>query len=213
MYHYIREVDKNKDLLGYNLSIAPSRFDSQLKYLKDNNYKTVTFLDLMSKPLPKNPIILTFDDGYKDFYTQAFPILQKYNFTGVLYIIPKFILNFPNRYVSMEEIKEISSYGIEIGNHTYTHADIRQLPSKSLLESIEKTQVFIKDLIGITPISFAYPAGKYTQKELDLIKETPIMFAVTTKSGVSDFADYYQLRRIRIDNRISLERFKKALDR
>ena len=87
MYHYISASPSAQDRIRYGLSVTPEMFEAQLKLLSANGYTTISLRDLydylaVGKALPANPIVLTFDDGYLDNYTNAFPILQKYEHGG-----------------------------------------------------------------------------------------------------------------------------------
>ncbi len=92
MYHYVRVVTNPRDIIGKNLSVTPALFAQQMQYLADHGYTTLTLHDIYciltgAELLPAKPIALTFDDGYLDFYTHAWPILKEHNFNSTSYII------------------------------------------------------------------------------------------------------------------------------
>ena len=97
MYHYIRELPVNTpDQLGYGLSVSPKLFEDELGYLAGAGYQSVSMADVTSHvtrgtPLPPKPIVLTFDDGYADFYTAALPLLDRYHFTATTYLVVNFL--------------------------------------------------------------------------------------------------------------------------
>lgn len=127
MYHEVKTIKTGKD------AITPYEFESDLKYLQQNNYTTITMTDLINHvykgtPLPEKPIILSFDDGYLNNYVYVFPLLKKYNMKIVLSIIGKDTDDFTAikddnldySHVTWSQINEmIDSKYVEIQNHTY----------------------------------------------------------------------------------------------
>ncbi len=96
MYHYVRTVTDPADTIGSNLSVTPERFAAQMQYLADHGYTTLTLREVHAilagqAPLPERPIALTFDDGYRDFYTAAWPVLRQHGFKATNYVITDLI--------------------------------------------------------------------------------------------------------------------------
>jgi len=199
MYHYIRNAEGENDLRK-RLSVSPANFNLQMEYLKKQDYATIKLADLVDpdkKELSriyfekKKPIIFTFDDGYLDAYTEAFPTLKRYNFTGAFFIIR----SYTDRalYLSQAQINEMQRAGMEIGSHTLTHPDLRKI---SINE--QRKQIFDSKEDAIT---FCYPAGKYNSKTVSLAKEAGYLAAVTTKIGVvNETSDLLELPRVRVEN-------------
>src|SRR5512142_2277369 len=124
LYHHIAVSP-----VGSRYYVPPDKFESELKLLHDCGYTTISTSQLVraimqGAALPPRPMLITFDDGNEDNYTAAFPIMQKYGFTGVLYIVVQY-MNQPN-YMTVDQIKEMAAAGWEIGSHSETH---RELPS------------------------------------------------------------------------------------
>src|SRR3990167_8666691 len=124
MYHYIRDAS-NESQLGKNLSVSPETFKAQVKWLKENNYSTIKLADMADPDKKaiskiylekKKPIILTFDDGYLDAYTQAFPILKEYQFIGTFFVINDYIGR--DYRLTQTQITEMEQVGMEFGSHT-----------------------------------------------------------------------------------------------
>ena len=119
MYHHIAESP-----IGSRYYVPPVNFEAQLKLLRDWEYTTISTSMLVESitqgaALPPHPIIITFDDANEDNYAHAFPIMQKYGFTGVLYL-PYFYIGTPN-YLTVDQIQEMAAAGWEIGSHTLNH--------------------------------------------------------------------------------------------
>jgi len=110
--------------------VSPSRFESHLKYLKENGYQAITLDELLDflatgKSLPEKPVVLTFDDGYADNYTNAFPLLQKYGMTGHFFIITDFVNEQRVEYMTWPQIEEMSAAGQRFGSHSRNHPDLK----------------------------------------------------------------------------------------
>lgn len=195
MYH---GISKNNNLLG-NYVISYDEFESDLKYLSENNYNTIVISDLINYiekkiPLPKNPIILTFDDGYYNNYLYAKPLLEKYNFKAIISPIiyySEFYSKNPNNnpnysHCTWDNLKEMMNSGtFEIQNHSYnSHKNsnnrngIKKNSSETLDEyrefingDVMKAQDMIKQNLNYTPIAVTYPFGATNSDTLLIVKE------------------------------------------
>ena len=185
MFHYIEDVPKNtKDKLRYNLSFSPQKFEELLKYLDENKIETITFEDLKEifewkKKMPEKAVILGFDDWHLDHYTEAFPLLKKYNKKWVFFIISSFPWNDQN-YMNWEQIIEMSQNWQEIWSHTVSHPNLTTLNEQELKKELFESKKQIEEKIKKSVISIAYPIGKFNNNVLKYTKEIYI-FARTTK--------------------------------
>ena len=127
LYHHIETLNEDAGSDWYNTTVTPEAFEEQMAYLAYHGYHTVKIMDLLAafegrKALPKNPVVITFDDGWIDCYDTAFPVLQKYGMTATFFIIAGSVGSIPADHVmSWGEIEEMSQAGMEIGSHTMTH--------------------------------------------------------------------------------------------
>lgn len=190
MYHYIRDYTDQNDQLGIQLSVSPTLFKKQLETIKNAGYQTITLSDFLDGKYGTKPIILTFDDGYDDHYTQAFPVLKQEGMVGTFFIISGFV-NEP-MYLTVAQIAEMKTAGMEMGGHTFDHKNLATMSDALAYEEIRLGQV------GRDPV-FAYPSGQYNQNTVGLVKELGVKTAVTTVLGVAtDISDPELLPRIRI---------------
>jgi peptidoglycan/xylan/chitin deacetylase (PgdA/CDA1 family) len=202
MYHYIRVNPDPDDDAGYNLSVTQWDFADQMEYLAGQGFQTVTLAQLVAyfhenRPLPDNPIILTFDDGYADFYTEAYPVLRQYHFTATVFVITGLIDNW--RYLKTEQIQELSASGVEFGGHTTHHVDLRGLDGAGVETEIYDSKVTLDALLGRPSLAFCYPGGGYNYWAMSLVEEAGYQAAVTTRPGQWHMAgDLLALRRVRI---------------
>lgn len=189
VYHYVEYVKDERDTIRKSLSITPHVFENQLKTLVNAKYHFITARALGeylegSKNLPQNPVILTFDDGYEDFYTDIFPFLQKYHVVATQYLISDFI-NQPN-YMSDEQIKEIRTSGlVEFGSHTMRHPNLASLDKNTARYEIEESKEKLEELLSLPVVSFAYPYGGYNEQTPKFVKAAGYKTAVSTKGGLA----------------------------
>ncbi len=187
LYHYVEYVKDPGDSIRKSLNINPYVFDAEVKTLKDAGFNFITPKDLPDildgkMDLPQKAIILTFDDGYRDFYTDVFPILKKYNAKAVAYIVPNF-LNKPNN-MDIWMLKEILKSGlIEIGAHTMNHSYLAGLPKKTVEYEVIESKKYLERELGINVVSFAYPYGAFDNQAIEVVKNADFKTAVTTISG------------------------------
>lgn len=210
MYHYIRDgVDPNSDPLGYNLSITPAQFETHLQLFNRLGYKPISMQDAIAGKGTEKSLVLTFDDGYKDFYTNAFPLLQKYGWTGTAYIISGFR---GDQYMNAQELKEIAAAGIEIGAHSISHPNLATATPERQEREIAQSKLNLEKLLGISVTTFAYPAGKYSDITIALVRQAGFTSAVTTNYGIaSPDDDAYALPRLRIKPTMTLEDLQREL--
>jgi peptidoglycan/xylan/chitin deacetylase (PgdA/CDA1 family) len=191
-----------RDLMGFRLSVTPENFHAQMDWLAANGYHPVDFNDLRayfagSAPLPGKPVVITFDDGYRDLYTTAFPILRSHNFKAVAYIVTSFVGQ--PRYVTAEQILEMDGNRIEIASHTVDHADLARTSPYWANYQLAASRKWLEHLVGHTVVDFAYPSGKFNLQTVAALQATGYDTAVTEYGGtVHSRGDRYAWTRIRV---------------
>ena len=186
-YHMITA---NPDETSRIYSVPPEIFAEQMDFLIEHGYQTITIRDYIRAShgeieLPMNPIILTFDDGYSDNYSDLFPILKSRNMVAVIFVVSN-LVGQPG-YLTWDQIREMQSYGIEIGCHGANHISIENLSDESRRHEIIDSKKFLQYNGIYNVISFSYPNGKYDQKSLELIFEN-YSAAVTGDAGLNNFS-------------------------
>lgn len=178
-YHSISSVPKNE------LCMSPSEFEKQMDYLSRQGYHTPSLTQLNDffngkGTLPEKSIAITFDDGYKDNYTNALPIMKKYGFTGTVFVI---VGNVGSKgKLSWEDLKGLIKDGWQIGNHSMTHVDLTKLNSSQLIQEVKKSKQVLEKHLG--PIkSFSYPSGRYNTKVEKALKDAGYLMGFTTNKG------------------------------
>lgn len=194
-YHQISSVPE-----AYSLD--PEQFEEQLQYLRSHGYTAISLADLFAarngvRPLPPQPVIITFDDGYDDNYLTALPLMQKYGMRGTVFMIAGQV-GQPG-YLTWEQLTGLQAAGIEIGSHTYSHVALSELNQDRLLnELVRSRQVLASNLAA--PVAFlAYPFGQYNPETVAAVKQAGYTGACTGLPGLGTLADdAYQLKRVNI---------------
>ena len=225
LYHRVLKEDPKDSVVG--IYVTEKKFGEQLSHLKKNGFKTITFFDVSKalqgdKTLSEKNIILTFDDGYEDNYTIAFPLLRKHDSTAVIFLVTGHGSNHwdvnknePDApLLAKEQIKEMYNFGIEFGAHTLSHANLTEISHNQLLKEIYNSKIYISKELQIPVISFAYPYGECNKTTKEAVKSLGFEFGVATDSGSINFLkDLFQIRRQIIFSHTSLFQFKKKISK
>src|SRR5262249_14473117 len=155
---------------------------------------------------PGRPGMLTLDDGYRDMYTTALPILRAHQFKGVSYVVSGF-LNSP-RYITVEMLLEMDADGIQIGAHTVSHPDLTRAAAGNLHHEVFDSKATLESLLGHPVVDFCYPAGKFSDAVVRMVQGAGFESATTTEPGVSHSAgDRFLWTRVRVNGGESLQQF------
>ncbi len=204
MYHYISEPPADADIYRRDLSVAPSRFESHLRYLHQNGYRTITLDDLLAflaygAPLPDRPIILTFDDGYADNYTNAFPLLRQYGMVGHFFIISDFVSQGRAGYLTWPQIEEMAQAGQRFGSHSRDHPDLKGKPVDYLVWQALGGLEAIQEHLGYHPRWISYPAGSYDDQVIAVYKSAHYWGGLSTEQGATHTLErIFALKRVRV---------------
>jgi peptidoglycan/xylan/chitin deacetylase (PgdA/CDA1 family) len=173
------------------LSVSISNFDKQMKFMKNNSYKSINFEELDTLE-PKNKyFIITFDDGYEDVFINALPILKKYNFSSICFFVTDYIgkhniwddgnNNFAKlKLMDIEKIKIWNNNGMSVGAHTVSHKNLKNLSHNEKYIQIIGPKKFFNTTMSIDIAVFSYPFGSFDKDSIDIVKKN-YRFAVTTK--------------------------------
>lgn len=202
LYHYVEYVKDPGDFIRRGLDITPKNFEEQLKSLKKNNYKSYFVKDIPDLFAGKmeyssQSAVLTFDDGFEDFYTDAFPLLKKYQTKATIYVVYNFIGH--KNYMNKDQLKEVLDSGlVEIGSHSISHANLASESAIIVKKEIFESKKKLEEDFGITIETFAYPYGSFSKNIIELVKEASYSAAVSVKPGVIQAnEDIFKLTRTR----------------
>jgi len=207
MYHMINEhLDGEHKRNKWR--VKPDDFEKQMQWFYKNGWHSYTLSELVSmQTVPEKSFAITFDDGYEDNYTNAFPILQKYHFKATIYVVPEHSENnwehFENhqfdRLLCKEQIKIMQESGlIEFGSHTLKHQNLLRCDSAEAKNEIVGSKQKVEELIGAACLAFAYPYGKYNDDIVHLVQEAGYTNATIVKRGFYDSHYPFEIKRIGI---------------
>jgi peptidoglycan/xylan/chitin deacetylase (PgdA/CDA1 family) len=171
------------DELGSATSFSPYLFKQGMAELYERGYKTLSISDTVEclrrdTQFPERSFAITFDDGYQSVYGEAFPILQRYNFSATVFLAvgdgkPADTDRFPpmceRSMLNWCEVKEMHRSGITFGGHTLTHPDLTLLPDEQVEAEVVRGKVAIEDALGTPVDTFAYPFGRYNERCRELV--------------------------------------------
>jgi peptidoglycan/xylan/chitin deacetylase (PgdA/CDA1 family) len=208
MYHSIAP--------GTDLKVSPEDFDAQMKWLQDNGYRPITLGQLDrhwrgTYPVTGGkPVVITFDDGYLDNYTAAWPILQKYQFPATIFVITDSIKL--DHHMKWEQMKEMHAGGIEFGSHMVYHSNFTATPLDRIASELQESKKTLEAGLGSPVTTFCYPGGGLIPEAPGLVRQAGYTMAVTTHHAVAtEDEDHALLSRVRVVGGISVEEFGRML--
>ena len=225
MYHHVSNLP-TQDLLDYGLTVTTTDFDAQLTWFQQQGYHSITQTELFDalyygKALPAHPMILTFDDGYEDVYTDALPALLAHHYRGVFYIITGMI---GGNYMTWEQVRALAHDGMQIASHTIHHVNVGQPPAwTSTQNELLLSKQSLEAQLGQPIQFFCYPSGEPFHD--DPVYEQQIVLAdlfadgyvgatldpFSFDSAIQNAQIPYQMPRIRVSGGESMQLFVSIL--
>lgn len=204
-YHSIDES-------GSVISTDAVTFRQQMNFLKSADFNVVSLGNLIknfneNEVQPANTIVLTFDDGFQNFYAEAFPILEEFGFTATVFLVTNYCEkhndwegNLPtlerSKLMSWSEIKELHKHGIEFGAHSLSHPDFTKLSLKEVERELVESKTVIEDKLGNAVETFAYPYGRFNKNVKQLTAKYYAAACSTNLGKVKSNSDFHSLERV-----------------
>jgi len=196
--------------------VTPENFGAQMKILRDWEYETISTELLVraiteGAELPPRPVIITFDDGHLDNYTAAFPIMQQYGFTGILYIVANYLGG--DQYMATAQIREMHAAGWEVGSHSLNHRDLTILAPELQRDEIVRSRSVLEGELGIPILTFAYPFGALNNAVVDYAHFAGYMAAMSATGYTADqgSSNLFALQRVEIKGQDDVKSFIRFL--
>jgi peptidoglycan/xylan/chitin deacetylase (PgdA/CDA1 family) len=217
MYHYVEPWPADAGDIRRGLTVQPEDFAAQMQYLHEHGFITVSLYDLidalaLGNPLPEKAVVLTFDDGYRSLVDYAAPEMQKYGYTGTVFVITELMDKALPQYLTWPQAEALYAQGWGIESHTKTHDELPGTGRDYQVYEMLGAAQTIEAHTGHFPRFLCYPAGKYDDVSITVARELNLWGAVTTQFGrTHTFADRLTWGRVRVDGRGTLQDFINAL--
>lgn len=185
--------------------ISPKLFDEHMACLRELDYTPVSLEEAVrainhpAYQLPERAVVITFDDGFEDFYRFAWPILAKHQIPSTIYIVAGYIGGTSawldaqgegsRRMMNWEQLKEIAAGGVEIGAHTLHHYHLDTMKREAAYREIAGSKEVLEQKLGLAVRSFAYPHGYHSKEIKTLVKQAGFTSACAVKHGLSSTED------------------------
>jgi peptidoglycan/xylan/chitin deacetylase (PgdA/CDA1 family) len=186
MYHSVNPGAKKEN----RREVSSEAFERQMRFLKKLGYNVVPLGSLVSfieegKQVPARSVAITFDDGYRDVYTYAFPVLKKYNLPATLFVIINEIGRPAADRLSWDEVKEMQDSGlISFGSHCIGPEPLVNIKSEEeLRRQIFLSKKILEERLGQEVLMFSYPEGLFNDQIRYLVREAGYLLAVATSPG------------------------------
>lgn len=228
MYHGISN-DPERTSAYYKVNTSPAVFERQMAFLKEGGYQTIALSEAVRllnrrEPVGRNRVVISFDDGYRNFYTHAFPILQKYGFTATMFLPTAYIGSTRGSFKGVEcmtwnETRELRKAGIEFGSHTVTHPKLVELNWGDVERELRDSKMEMESQLSTRVTTFAYPFAfpqakpSFVQKFGDALVESGYRCCLTTEVGRARPGDnVYRLKRLPVNTEDDINLFRAKLE-
>jgi peptidoglycan/xylan/chitin deacetylase (PgdA/CDA1 family)/glycosyltransferase involved in cell wall biosynthesis len=210
-FHSICAPRERKERRYY---LSPDRFRGFIKILKTLGYSSVRPEQGLFAQVPHRRVVLTFDDGYDDFYHAVFPYVSTFPLKPVVFVVvdqigkwnvwdAKLKYKFPRRLLTIEQVREMQKHGVLFGSHTLTHPFLPALPDLELRREVQDSKARLEDLLGSEVAYFAYPYGGIDLRVRAAVGEAGYRLAFSVEHGSNLWQDPLALRRIELSDRDS----------
>jgi peptidoglycan/xylan/chitin deacetylase (PgdA/CDA1 family) len=193
MYHRIDVLRPTLPAITRSLTVAPADFAAQMRWLKAHGFHAITQLQLFAalehgKPLPASPVLITFDDGYRDVLKNAAPVLRRLGMHATAYVITGRISGPDVSFFSWAQLHTLEQDGIEVGSHTVHHLELPGLSDPYALQELIQSRLALERHLHHPVQWFAYPAGRFDARTERLVGQAGYVLAVTTEPGSAQSA-------------------------
>jgi peptidoglycan/xylan/chitin deacetylase (PgdA/CDA1 family)/GT2 family glycosyltransferase len=203
MFH---SISSSADRRLRKCTLSPQRFSQLMRWLSRANYRCLSPLECVGGPVRSGSVLLTFDDGYEDFFSTAFPILHRLGLTATVFLVVDRIGqsnlwdqvngHASRRLLSIGQIRELHRYGVEFGSHSLTHPWLPELSDHDLQREVVDSKAFLEDLLGSEVSCFAYPSGGVNARVRATVARAGYKVAVGTRANLTFWEDRLCLNRI-----------------
>ncbi len=204
MYHYLSQAPPDADIYRRDLSVSPTLFAAHLDRIAAEGYTVIRLYDLIAYltegiPLPVKPVVLTFDDGYRDNYENALPLLRDHRMTATFFVVMEFINRERPEYLTWPMVQEMSAAGMSIEAHGVDHTTLRGRSRADLEFQALRSYETLQNALGIRAYFISYPAGEFDEQTIAAFQRADYWAGFTTIQGATHQSDdLFRLPRVRI---------------
>ena len=216
MYHSISDVDDSNRHPYYRTVTTVAMFEQQIRFLHQNGYRVVSlpeaYKHTQDGKADEKLVSITFDDGFRDFYTRAFPVLSRYGYSATMFLPTAYIGEASREFKGSEclswgEVRELRKAGVEFGSHTVTHPQLRSVSVDQMRDEVGRSKDEIEQKIGERIETFAYPFAfpetdaAFVETLREALQESKYQIGVTTIIGRSESSDgRFFMRRLPVNS-------------
>jgi len=205
MYHSVEPGEAT------GMNVPPKRFEAQLRYLRKRGFRSLTLSELAQTPDHHKAVVITFDDGFRNNYTHAWPLLQQYGFRSTIFLSPE-IEGIET--LQREQIREMADSGaVEFGAHTLHHVNLTRSDADAARKEIDESIAWVEKISGKPCTSFAYPYGRYGPEHIGMLKQAGIDLAVTVKKAIRPLQKRLEIPRLSVSGKANLLQFHLIMSR
>jgi peptidoglycan/xylan/chitin deacetylase (PgdA/CDA1 family) len=204
MFHRIDVLRPTLVAITRRLTVAPGTFAAEMHWLWSRGYHPLRQLQLFDAlehgaPLPSHPIMITFDDGYRDVLANAAPVLERYRFPATEYVITARISGPDPSFLSWGDLAQLEASDVEIGSHTVHHLDLASLADPEAWTELSDSRRVLEEHLHHPVQWLAYPDGSEDAATVALARQAGYVLAMTTRPGsLQSGSDPLELRRIEV---------------
>ncbi|MER8072530.1 polysaccharide deacetylase family protein [Streptomyces sp. NPDC094034] len=221
MYH---AVGPRPPAATYALSVSPEAFGEQMELLHTRGFTPMTAAGLADAwrtgtPLPRRPVLITFDDGYEGVHRHALPALAPYAFPATLFVTTGWLRGpydeggAPDTMLDWDQVRELAAAGTEIGGHSHTHPQLDQLDDRRLGFEIRRCREIIATELGTPPVSFAYPYGYSSRRVRRTVRAAGFAQSLAVRNALARRSQGpYALARVTVRRTTGIEDFSRLVE-
>jgi peptidoglycan/xylan/chitin deacetylase (PgdA/CDA1 family) len=208
-------------------AVRPADFADQLGYLKDGGFTPLTVADLVASlhgtgpGLPDRPVVITFDDGYADFHTEALPVLERHDFPSTVFVTTGWLDDAGptaagrplDRMLSWSQAREAAAHGVEIAGHSHSHPQLDQLRDHDLRQELRRNKALLEDRIGRPVTTMAYPYGYSSARVRGEVRKAGYWAACAVNNAIAaDRHDLLAIPRLTVGHGTTMAKFRLAVE-
>lgn len=217
MYHRVTHLSdsEHRSPLARDLTVSPEDFEEQVRYLHQNGFSLLSVYDVQEallnrSPLPERAVAITMDDGYRDNFENAYPILKRYGASATIFLVKNTVGSY--KHLTWPQILAMRPNGVRYGSHSVSHPDLPKLDDRRLAYELEESKAFLEKGLGEAVTALAYPAGRFDDRVVEAVRRSGYLTGWKKGGGpVRPDSDPLRLPRVRVRGGTSFDEFARKV--